>query len=83
MFWDHKLVLHKLNPLYRLKTYSVYIFLVEKYEENDIISKATDSIHGWHLNDKCENVIDESVQRFICHHPPREMSCKIWKYVIK
>ena len=64
-----------------MKTYSVYIFLVEKYEENNVISEATDSIHGRHFNNKCENVVDESVQRFVCHHPPWEMSCKIEEYV--
>lgn len=53
--------------------YPVDVTLVEEDKENDVISEASKTIHGWHLNDKGKNVIDERIQRLISHHPPWKM----------
>ena len=63
---------HLANQLLQfLNTYSIDISLVQENEEYNIISKAAQPIHGWHLNYECKNVVDEGVEGFIRQHSPR------------
>merc|ERR1719220_1527789 len=49
----------------------VDVALVEEDEEDNVIPEAADAVHGWHLDDKSKDVIDEGVQSLVGHHPPR------------
>lgn len=48
----------------------VDVSLVEENEEDDVISEAAKSVHGWHLDDECKDVVNEGVESFVGHHPP-------------
>jgi len=37
------------------------------------ISKATQTVHSWHFNNKCKYIINKCIQTFIRHHSPRKM----------
>lgn len=37
------------------------------------ISEAAETVHGWHLDDKSEDIVDESVEEFVAHHTPWQM----------
>ena len=41
------------------------------------ISEAADAIHGWHLDDKGEHVINESVECLVCEHSPGEVGDRL------
>ena len=48
--------------------------LVEVYEEDEVITETRETVHGWHLDDESEQVIYESVERFVDENSPREVS---------
>ena len=73
----------KMTCKYKFYSYPIHVLLVEKYKEYDVISEASDSVHGWHFDDKCENVVDECVERFVGHHPPRQMGHRLQLIVDK
>ena len=44
--------------------------LIQEYEENDVISKAGESVHRWHFDDEREQVIDDGSQELVRHLAP-------------
>ena len=40
---------------------------------DDVISEAAKSVHGRHLDDECEDVVNEGVESLIGHHPPTKL----------
>lgn len=52
---------------------SVTLYMVLKGRKLKIhtIPETPYSIHCWHLNNKRKYIIDEGIQCFVCHHPPR------------
>ncbi len=42
--------------------HTVDVPLVEEYEEYNVVPEASYAVHGWHLDDKGEDVVDERVQ---------------------
>lgn len=51
----------------------VYPSLVQKYEENDVVTEAANPVQGRHLYHKCKDIIDERVEEFVGQHTPRKM----------
>jgi hypothetical protein len=47
------------------KSYSKLLQFSPEYRE---------SIQSRHLNNKCENIVNESVEKFVCHLAPWQMS---------
>ena len=41
------------------------------------ISEAADAIHGWHLDDKGEHIINEGVECLVCEHSPGEVGNRL------
>ena len=56
-----------------LQLYPVNVALVQENEEHNIVSEASDAVHGGHFDDECKDVIDECIQGFVGHHSPRKM----------
>ena len=56
-------------------TYTQPIAMQEKCRLT--IAKATNAIHGRHLDDKCKHVINERVQSLVCEHSPWEMGHRL------
>lgn len=48
--------------------------LVQVNEKDRIVSEASNSMSGWHRNDKRKNIVDESVECFVHKCFPRQMS---------
>ena len=38
-----------------------------------MIPEASNPVHGWHLDHKGKDVINEGVQGLVSHHPPGQM----------
>lgn len=51
--------------------------LVEEDEEDDIIPEAAKAIHGGHLDDEGEDVVDEGVEGLVGEHAPRQVSHRL------
>ena len=60
--------------LYFLYTYITKIFFSNNPIITLTISKTTYSVESRHFDDKCKYIINEGVEGFVCHHPPRKMS---------
>ena len=39
--------------------------------------EAADAVHGWHLDDKSKDVIDEGVQSFVGQHAPGQVGHRL------
>jgi hypothetical protein len=57
--------------------YPVNVSLVEEDEEDDVVSEASDAVHGGHLDDEGEDVVDERVEGFVGQHPPGQVSHRL------
>jgi hypothetical protein len=55
------------------RRYPVNVSLIEKDEEDDVVPEASDPVHGWHLDDEGEDVVDEGVQGLVRQHAPRKV----------
>ena len=51
----------------------IYVPLPQKDKEDSIIPQAGKSVHDWHFDDECEQIIDKCIDRFVRHCPPIQM----------
>ena len=51
----------------------VDLTLIQVHKKHDVIAEARQSVHGWHLNDESEEVVDERVQGTIDEFFPRQI----------
>ena len=47
--------------------------MVDVNDKNDIVSKDGDAVHGGHLHDEGEQVVDERVEALVHHSLPRHV----------
>eukprot|EP00640_Fibrocapsa_japonica_P003051 CAMPEP_0113940086 /NCGR_PEP_ID=MMETSP1339-20121228/6271_1 /TAXON_ID=94617 /ORGANISM="Fibrocapsa japonica" /LENGTH=272 /DNA_ID=CAMNT_0000943775 /DNA_START=65 /DNA_END=881 /DNA_ORIENTATION=- /assembly_acc=CAM_ASM_000762 len=58
----HACPVHRVDPL-----------LVEVDEEDEVVTEAGQAVHGGHLDDESEQVVDESVEGLVDHHTPGQV----------